>query len=299
MPCPGTVDGLGTNVASVTGIEVIGGRRVAVHTVAAGGGRTVVWCHGAPGAGRFDPDPAATRSRDVTLIGVDRPGYGESDPMPPGQWCGVDRAADDLAVVLRRRGDGPVGVAGWSSGGRVALALAARHPGLVDRVAVVATPAPDEQVPWLEPDFRATLETLRDKAPEDAYGKLGVPGDGAQVLDRLAEGEADAVAAARDRLTVMFDAAYAQGPAGLLADTAGALLRPWGFEPAQVAAKTLLLYGATDPLVATRHGKWWQQHLPDARYEQVPGAGHLLILTVWRRVLAHLAPGRTRRLTAS
>jgi RNA polymerase sigma-70 factor (ECF subfamily) len=127
----------------------VDGRRVAVHTVAEGGRKTVVWCHGAPGAGNFDPDPAATRARDVTLIGVDRPGYGGSDPMAGGQWCTVGRAADDLAEVLRRRGDGPAGVVGWSSGGRVAMALAARHPELVDRVAVVATPAPDENVPWL------------------------------------------------------------------------------------------------------------------------------------------------------
>ena len=91
----------------------------------------------------------------------------------------------------------------------------------------------------------------------------------------------------------MFEAAYAQGPIGMLADTAGALLWPWGFEPSQVVAKTLLLYGSADRLVAPRHGKWWQKHLPDARYEQVPGAGHLVILSMWPRVLAHLAPRRT------
>jgi len=55
------------------------------------------------------------------------------------------------------------------------------------------------------------------------------------------------------------------------------------------------VYGAKDAHVATRHGRWWQRNLPDARYEQVPNAGHLLILTVWGRVLAHLAPGRLRR----
>jgi pimeloyl-ACP methyl ester carboxylesterase len=234
----------------------------------------------------------ATASRDIMLIGVDRPGYGESDPMPVGQWCTVDRAADDLAAVLRERGDEKVRVAGWSSGGRVALALAARHPGLVDRVAVVATPAPDEHVPWLAPELRAKLARLREGAPEEAYGELGMPGDGAQVMRLLAEGEADA--GARERLTAMFDAAYAQGSIGLLADAAGTLLRPWGFEPGQVGAKTLLLYGARDRLVATRHGKWWQKQLPDARYEQVPDAGHLLILTMWKRVLAHLALGRTK-----
>jgi pimeloyl-ACP methyl ester carboxylesterase len=260
----------------------VDGRRVAVHTVAEGARKTVVWCHGAPGAGNFDPDPAATRARDVTLIGVDRPGYGGSDPMAGGQWCTVGRAADDLAEVLRRRGDGPAGVVGWSSGGRVAMALAARHPELVDRVAVVATPAPDEDVPWLDPGLRETLGALREMGPARAYAQLTVPESGAQVMRMLGEGGA--------RLGAMFDAAYAQGPIGMLADTAGVLLQPWGFEPVQVRAKTLLIYGADDRLVATRHGKWWQRHLPDARYEQVPGAGHLVIMPMWKRILAHLAP---------
>jgi pimeloyl-ACP methyl ester carboxylesterase len=266
-------------------VELIDRRRVAVHTVAEGGRGTVVWCHGAPGAGNFDPDPAATGSRGVTLIGVDRPGYGGSEPVRAGEWCTVGRAADDLAEVLRRRGDGPVGVAGWSSGGRVALALAARHPGLVGRLAVVATPAPDEFVPWLAPGLRAQLGTLRKMAPEDAYGKLTVPGEGAQVMRMLAEGGADA----GERLAAMFDAAYAQGPIGMLADTAGALIMPWGFEPGQVRAETLLLYGGADPLVAPSHGEWWQMHLPDARYELVPAAGHLVIMSMWGRVLDHLA----------
>lgn len=104
-------------------------------------------------------------------------------------------------------------------GGRVALALAARHRELVDRVAVVATPAPDEQVPWLAPQLRAQLGTLLRMGPEKAYGKLGVPRDGAQVLAGLG---------VRDdgRLAAMFEAAYRQGPIGVLADTAGVLLRP-------------------------------------------------------------------------
>jgi pimeloyl-ACP methyl ester carboxylesterase len=258
---------------------LIDGRRVAVHTMADGPGKTVVWCHGAPGAGNFDPDPEATRAHGITLIGVDRPGYAGSDPVPPGQWCTVGLAADDLAAVLRRRGDGPVGVAGWSSGGRVAMALAARHPDLVDRVAVVATPAPDEFVPWLGPELRGQLDQMRLMAPENAYEKLSVPPDGPAVM-RLLEADED--------LSPMFEAAYAQGPAGMLADTAGVLLQPWGFEPRDVRAATLLVYGAADRLVEPRHGKWWERQLPDARYEEVRDAGHLVIGPMWGRIVAHL-----------
>jgi pimeloyl-ACP methyl ester carboxylesterase len=126
--------------------------------------RIVVFCHSAPGAGIFDPDPVETRSRNVRLLSVDRPGYGGSQPLRAGEWATVASAADDLATVLDSLCVDRVGVVGWSAGGRVALALAARRPDLVDRVAVLATPAPDAEVPWIDDDERDELERLRDRA---------------------------------------------------------------------------------------------------------------------------------------
>jgi pimeloyl-ACP methyl ester carboxylesterase len=93
----------------------------------------------------------------------------------------------------------------------------------------------------------------------------------------------------------MLSAAAAQGAAGVAADIISYGLRPWGFKPDAVRAKTLLLYGSADPVAGPRHGRWWQKRLPQARLEVVPGAGHLLVLTMWERALAHLAPGTKRR----
>jgi pimeloyl-ACP methyl ester carboxylesterase len=92
----------------------------------------------------------------------------------------------------------------------------------------------------------------------------------------------------------MLRAAFVQGTRGLAADIAGYCLQPWGFEPEEVRAKTLLLYGSRDLLADPRHGRWWQSRLPDARLEVVPEAGHLLVVPKWARVLSHLVPDRTR-----
>jgi pimeloyl-ACP methyl ester carboxylesterase len=291
--------------ASVETIVREGGRRVAVHRLATGHtGRTLALCHSAPGSGLLDPEPEQTRARGVALLAPDRPGYGQSDPMPPGEWASVGAAADDLAAALERCGPGPFGVAGWSGGGRVALALAARRPDLVDRVVVLGTPAPHEEVPWIPPERQAALEQLRGLPPEQALAALSqqlaplVPrdADGAALLELLGAGEADSAAlalpGARERLARMLQAAFAQGPAGLAADILGYTLQPWGFEPAAVQAKTLLLYGSLDPLAGPGHGRWWQTHLPNARLEVAPGAGHLLALPMWHRALSHLAPRR-------
>jgi pimeloyl-ACP methyl ester carboxylesterase len=93
----------------------------------------------------------------------------------------------------------------------------------------------------------------------------------------------------------MLHEAYAQGAVGLAADILSYSLRPWGFEPGKVRAKTLLLYGAQDPVAGARHGRWWQKQLPRARVEIVPEAGHMLVLTVWERALSYLAPGNAKR----
>jgi pimeloyl-ACP methyl ester carboxylesterase len=184
----------------------------------------------------------------------------------------------------------------------VALALAARRPDLVERVVVLATPAPDDQVPWLPPEQRAALDAMRDMPADQVHELLGgqlaalVPDRPEQALALLGNADADRAAldlpGARDRLTASLVEAFAQGATGLAADIAGYCLRPWGFEPARVRAKTLLLYGAKDTVAGPRHGKWYQQRLPDARYEQSPDKGHLLVLPMWRRALSHLAPRR-------
>ena len=279
------------------------GRRVSLHEVADGrDDRTVVFCHPAPGAGMFDPDPEQTAARGIRLIGLDRPGYGDSEPVATGAWASVASAADDLAEVLGQLGLGPVGLAGWSAGGRVALACAARHPELVDRVVVFGTPAPDEAIPWISPAHREMLEGLRGLPPQEVHARLEtafapmLPADPrwSDALDLLGRSDADdgalAFHGAAERLGAMMAAALAQGAKGMAADVAGYCLRPWGFELGDVRAKTLFLYGSRDPVAANRHGSWWQRAVPGSRVEMAPGAGHLLVVPMWRRALAHLAP---------
>jgi pimeloyl-ACP methyl ester carboxylesterase len=279
------------------------GRRVAVHTLATGSGdRTIVYCHPAPGAGNVDPNPEETAKRDVTLIALDRPGYGGSEMVTGETWASVAAAAEDIAEILQKRNIASVGVVGWSAGGRVALALAARHPERVDRVVVIATPAPEEAVPWIPPAQKQQLEALRNLPPEEVHARLAeqlaqmAPED--TDLSLLGRSPADdaalALPGAQDRLTRMMRAALAQGTVGMAADIAGYCLQPWGFTPAEVKAKTLLLYGSDDPGIASRHGGWWQKNLPQARLEMVPGAGHLVAIPLWGRVLSHLAPGSTQ-----
>lgn len=278
------------------------GRTIAVHELtpdAPADAPVVLLAHAAPGSGRFDPDPAATAASGVRLIALDRPGYGGSDPVPDG-FTTVDLLADDAAAVL----DGllpaghTAGVAGWSAGGRVALALAARRPDLLRRVVAIGTPAPDEEVPWYG-ENRAYTDALRGASAVDAQAAMAeafgpmvaaTSGDArfALVTDPGVDADVLAGPGVVDRMRVMLDGAFARGAAGMVADVAGYALAPWGFEPSAVRAEVLLGYGALDEPVGPAHGQWWQRALPDARLEVVDGVGHLVVVPFWGRALAHL-----------
>ena len=278
----------------------INGRTVSVHDLtpdAPADAPVVLLCHAAPGSGAFDPDPVVTAARGVRLLSLDRPGYGGSEPVDG--LATVGGAADDAAALLAEvLPDGATaGVAGWSAGGRVALALAARRPELVGRVALVGTPAPDEAVPWYGDDNRAMVDALRGRAVPDAVAALtaafaGFPLDAEALLDLSGVGKADAAVltpAVRARLLASLDAATAQGLAGMVADLAGYTLADWGFTPSQVAADVLLAYGADDERVPPAHGEWYHAQLPSSQLEVWPEVGHLVVVPAWRRVLDHLA----------
>lgn len=67
-----------------------------------------------------------------------------------------------------------------------------------------------------------------------------------------------------------------------------------GFDPAKIAAKTLLLYGQLDEEAPSRHAKWWKDHLAHARIEMVPGRGSDIVDVMWKRILSHAAPRTSR-----
>jgi pimeloyl-ACP methyl ester carboxylesterase len=282
-----------------------GGRRIAMRDLtpdAPADAPVVLFCHIAPGSGEFDPDPEVTAARGVRLITVDRPGYGRSDPIGD-EFASVGLVTGDAVAVLEDvlAPGATAGVIGWSAGGRVALSVAACRPDLVSRVAVIGTPAPDEEVPWIPEENNAMIAALRGVPAAEAHAAIAAamgPMVGALTGDQrsalLSTGEPDAEVLARpgvaDRVRRMLDETLAQGTAGMVADVAGYTLQPWGFEPADVAADVLLGYGTDDPL-GEPHGRWWQQALPKAHLEMVPDVGHMVVVPFWDRAMAHVAPG--------
>jgi pimeloyl-ACP methyl ester carboxylesterase len=222
---------------------------------------------------------------------VDRPGYGRSDPVAEPTLAGF---AHDLERLLDHLWLGEIGMVGWSWGGQYAAAGAALLAERVRAVALVATPAPDNQVRWLIPPLRevaglANSDPHRALAAAEALGALAVAPERAGAgwvipVDPFAGVEPEV----RQTLSAMWDEAFRSGARGLAADmVAGS--RSWGFATSQVRARTVLFYSEDDPVIDLRHGRWWAGVLPRAELIIRSGSGHLLPFLAWADILRAVA----------
>lgn len=242
--------------------------------------RIVLFCHPTPGAGQFDPDPAVTDRWGVHLMALDRPGYGATPADADDEAPTIEHRADDLAQFLTSSeeaagqvGDselGPVGVAGWGTGGLVALSLAARHPVLVNRVAVVNTVAPHRVAfdPAAVTSAPYGLDTLSIRRDDPRSRKLGLDG----------------------RLDRMLAEASLQSDAGVNADRRMLADPGWAGELGRIQADVRLIYGDADSTADIVDGRWYRRRIRRSRVVRVPGEGALTIVSRWARILDHVAP---------
>ncbi len=105
-----------------------------------GRGPTIVLIPSGEGdCGSFDK-VAASLSGEFTVLTFDMPGFSRSSDPPDFGNYSMDRAASEVAALVRALGLGPATFYGCSSGGQVALRLAANHPDLVRNVVVHEVP---------------------------------------------------------------------------------------------------------------------------------------------------------------
>ncbi|WP_341716629.1 alpha/beta hydrolase [Micromonospora sp. FIMYZ51] len=147
------------------------------------GGPVVVMLHGGHMRAGLTLDERVYAEADVSVLAPSRPGYGRT-PLSTG--TSVSGFADVIAELCRHLGIERVAASvGISAGGPTAVALAARHPALVERLitqaAVGPLPYPDPRTrllaglmfsPWTEGVTWGGMRALLRRSPERGLRQL-------------------------------------------------------------------------------------------------------------------------------
>ena len=143
------MDGAMTRELRAIDVPVAGGELHVGVWDAAAGAPTILAVHGVTSS-HLAWEFLADALPDVRVVAPDLRGRGRSNGLEGP--AGMNAHADDLAAVSAALGLGPVVVVAHSMGAFVALAFAARHPALVDRLVLVDGGLPLDAPAGLSPD---------------------------------------------------------------------------------------------------------------------------------------------------
>ena len=135
----------------------------ATHYTVEGSGPSVLLIHGVGSRLEHWHDIATVLSRKFEVVSYDLRGLGMSTKVP-GPYS-LESYANDAVKLLDHLGIARANVAGHSLGGMISITLACRHPGRVDRLAVLSAAADRT-----EEERRKVMERVSMIAS-------GVPGD--------------------------------------------------------------------------------------------------------------------------
>jgi pimeloyl-ACP methyl ester carboxylesterase len=226
------------------------------------GAPAVIFVHGAGMDHTVWVMPARHFARHgCNVVAPDLPGHGRSAGEP---LASVDDMADWVAGLLDHLGCAEATVVGHSMGSLIALNLAARHPRLASRLALLGTSTPMRVADPLLDAARANSHTAIDMAntwSHSRYGQIGgseVPGmwmsgGGERLLERAGE-------------SVFFSDLNACN-----SFTNGAELA------ARVTCPSLVIIGAQDMMTAPVNSQSVAAAIPDSRTIVLEHCGHSML----------------------
>lgn len=276
-------------------VRLLDGRTLG-YAVFGRGDPAIVWLHGTPG-GRRQVPPAArafAAEHGVRVIGIERPGIGDSTPHLHANVCAF---AADVDAVLDALDVKTCGVVGLSGGGPYALACAhslarvrvcgvlggvapsrgpeaidggvsslARFASLVERMhrplGAALSLAIRSAHPLASPAFDLFMRFSREGDRE----VFGAPGMKEMFLDDMLRASRSGVR------SMLFDYLL--------------FSREWGFSLGEIDTPTHFWHGDSDPFVPLHHGEHQARLVKGSTLTVQPGQSHLGGLGIADRVLA-------------
>ena len=218
----------------------------------------LILVHGAGGDHTHWP-PELRRLPGFTVYGLDLPGHGRS---PGAGHTSLNAYADTLDRFVERLSLARVTLIGHSMGGAIALLAAARRPGWLQRLVVMASGARlPVEAGLLDALARAQAEqavyaVALERICQLAYGPTANPAllrQGRRILEQLA-------------------------PERLYTDYLACSQYDAGEQVACIQVPTLVLVGSADQLTSPELGRALARAIPSAQLVEVPDCGHMLVL---------------------
>lgn len=247
--------------------------------------KPVFYLHGVPGS-RLEAELAHLPSfeRGISLIAVDRPGFGDSTFNASRTLLDTPKTITALADHLGLAKFGMIGVSG---GGPHAAACAQLLGTRVIATSLVSSLAPfgefhTHTLSVLRPYLRFLRATTAIGGMLTRMIYRGLRRTSRNLLERIDAKQPKAdlallkrphIAAVMQRNIDLIDG-YEEG----LIHELTVLSDPWGFFVEQIDAPVHIWHGTADPTVPLEMGSYLAKHIPKAKRHFSKGLGHLLIL---------------------
>jgi len=231
---------------------------------------TLVLLHGYTGGKENWYRVCAKLGRRYRLVAPDLPGWGGSERRA-GVNYGYVAQADNVAAFLRHLGAAPVVLVGHSMGGGIAALVAARHPPLVAKLALLDAAGVEfeENAFGLEVLAGGNPFAVADAASLSRY--LGVLFHDASARPPLPWPGSWAYVAWRRR-----EADFEQSVLARIGRSDERFL-PWQ-DAERIHQPTLLLWGAHDRVIDPSAMALYAQRIPQARTRLLLHSGHMTLM---------------------
>lgn len=225
----------------------------------AGAGPCVILLHGYPLDGAMWSGVARGLATRFRVLKPDLPGHGENPAAAPDH---LDGHAEFVEALLREL-PAPVGLAGFSMGGYISLALLRR--GGVDLRALALV------------DTRAEADDEEGRKRRDDAIALARSGGAEEIADAMIPKLlSEAALASRDLAERLRRIILRQKTETIVADLAAMRDRPDAEGLlGQIRVPTVVIVGDQDALTPPALSEKMAGAIPGARLEKIPGAGHL------------------------
>lgn len=242
--------------------------------------------HGAPGSSLdFVPDESLLKQHQIQLLTFDRPGYGDSNPLP---GYSLLKLAIRVVKLLDHLNINHCEVLGFSGGVPHAMALASLISDRITKMHLVAGLAPIQENTYsLLPEATQNLLSLALANRDQTVTQLNkMASDGAALLAIFQSigSECDQALLNSEPFKTQYlkalSLAWKQGAVGL-SDDLHSIAIDWGFSITDIHTPTRIWQGDRDINIPLRLSQTLQQQLPNAKIKILQGEGHFWLPTHW------------------